>query len=211
MTYLLIFFMLAMTLPLFVSSWRIALTGVGIQALLLGLILLRSDERSPSALLQAIDLIVVRGALIPLYLMVIVRKFLPKDQSLDLIPPNLILWTGAITLINLGFWFGQFVFPNDLSNLLFLGTASAAVLIGLFILSNQKIPIGQVIGILVLEAGIVLFELMTNHPLDLPAQAAVSLIFLLLTLVFGLFLKRFPAIEKQEQSNTWVAEEREVL
>jgi hydrogenase-4 membrane subunit HyfE len=64
------------------------------------------------------------------------------------------------------------------------------VLLGLYVLSIQTRPLGQVIGALIIENGVVLLELLLNHHVALPVELALSGVFLGSILAFGVLLRR---------------------
>lgn len=164
MIYLLTGYFLSFFLPLFVSSWRAALFGLAGQAFFTALILSRHEgAESWSDLLQIIQVGSIRAIAIPLFLFTATRA-LTARREFNLLPPNLVLWFGAVSLIICGFWFGDRISPKNTLETLQIGTTSAAILISFFILAAQQAPLAQLVGALTLESGALLFESTLPHP-----------------------------------------------
>jgi hypothetical protein len=72
----------------------------------------------------------------------------------------------------------------------FVAGASAAVLLGLLVLSTQTGPFSQMVGVLRIENGIAMFELGGHH--DPAMQIAQTVILISTILMFRWYLKTLP-------------------
>ncbi|MGK5088155.1 hypothetical protein WDW86_11405 [Bdellovibrionota bacterium FG-2] len=213
MIYLLTGYVLALITPLFMASWRIAIWAFAVQSLVTALLLVRGEEfDSWTTRMQALDLIVFRSLIIPFCLISILKKF-RTQREFDTIPANFVVWTMALALLIAGFWFGQTIFQTDFQSAIRLGTATAGCLTGLFVLANQSSPIGQVIGLLTLEAGIILTETLATHHERLLIQFGLSAIFIWSIWTIVTFFRHFSKLEVSvlESPQALQQEEKDVL
>lgn len=212
MSQLIVGYLLALLLSLLVSSWRMAIWALATESLLSGLVLLRAEGLGTwSTRIQFADLVVVRSVVAPWVLMSALKK-LKIPSEFDTIPANFIIWIFAAVLFISSFWFGQVFYPSDFSSAGYLGTAVFGVLIGLFVLSNQKWIHGQIIGLLTLEAGIVLSEILTPHHEAWEIQIGLTAVFAWMVALFLRFLSHFSVpIPQEEGGATCPPEEKDVL
>ena len=221
MIFLLIIFCLAVVVSLFFVSWRIAIWAIAVEALMTGFILIRFEDLDSWAVrIQILDLLLFRSLIIPIYLIGVLQKFQMPTQingqtndEFNTIPPNFIIWTMALALWIGSFTLGHSIFPSELQSALHFGTAIATILIGLFILSNQSSPVGQIIGLLTFESGIILSELMPSHHEQWPIQLGLSVIFLWSVRLSWKFLQYFSSLENSsfEVPELLMDEEKDVL
>lgn len=90
--------------------------------------------------------------------------------------------------------------------------AIGGVVIGIFVLASQTSILGQIIGFLILESGIVFNEIVNHHHLTWEIQLGLSLIYLWTALVLVKFFKQFSSVNStpsEELSQS--LEEKEVL
>lgn len=189
MTYLFVAFIVVLVVPLVAASWRTSLLGLASQGALLGWILLRTHaEPSPSVVLSVVDAFVLRGFLAP---MILYRVMSARDapRRNDVVPPNLLAWALIGAIVFASFRFAEAMLGADFAESLPLGAAAAAVLLGLFVLSSQNSMFSQMIGVLRIENGIVLFETTSSHELPLGVHVGVFLVFAATVLFFGRFLR----------------------
>ena len=195
MTYLLFAYFLALTLPLFIRSWRAALIGLRIQAIAMALILWQhGDHLAVTPLITLFDLIVFRTFFAPWYL----RKMATErgiSANFDLIPANLFVWTIAAILIMTAFGFSATVAGEYSRSITHLGVACSAVLLAFLILATQRAPLGQAIAALTLEHGIALFELHAHHHVEWVAQLGLALVYLLSVLTMALLVRRLGMVD----------------
>ena len=195
MIFLLVIFFLALIVSLFFVSWRVAIWAFAIESVVAGIILMKGEGLdSWAARIQILDLAVFRAFVIPMSLIGVLQKFKTQDEF-NTIPANFIIWTMALTLLIVSFTFGLTIFPTELQHALHLGIATSAILMGLFILSNQSSPIGQIVGLLTFESGIILSETLASHHEQWAIQLGLSAIFLWSMRVAWNFLQYFSKLE----------------
>ena len=195
MTYLLFAYFLALCLPLFIRSWRAALAGLRIQALMLALMLwLHGDHLAPSPLIALVDMVLFRALFAPWYLkkMAVERGV---HAAFDLIPANLFVWTLAAILVMTSFGFSATLSGEYSRSITHLGVACSGVLLALLILATQRAPLGQAIAALTLENGIALFELHAHHHVEWIAQLGLALVYLLSVLTMALLVRRLGMVD----------------
>lgn len=190
MSPLLIALLGALLLPLFLASWRTSLVGLSLQGLLAGAIAYRLHP-NPSTLgewLQMADLVVVRGLFAPLVLHAVLIKQGAERRN-DVIPPNLLSWTLAVTLVLVSFRFaGRLdVAPGEQQTL--VAVAGSGVMLGLLVLASQSTPFSQMMGALRIENAIVLLELGgEHHASQLPIQIGLIVVFVATLALFRWYL-----------------------
>ncbi len=190
MTYLLVAFLVATVVPLFVASWRSSLVGLGAQGLVMAAILVeRGWPHSASGVVLLADLLVLRTYVVPRYLYGILRSQRAARRS-DFIPANLLSWTLACALVVGAFHFGTALCPEGGDAALHVSVASGALLLGLLVLATQHRVFAQVAGALRIENAIALFELAGGHALPLPVQLGLTGALVLSLLTFGAFMRR---------------------
>lgn len=199
MTNLFIAYVAAFLLPMLFHSWRVAVIGLGVQGIILGLICIFTHEFSSFVLIETFTLLAIRGVLVPWVLFRRMRGHeLPSNFSL--IKKSLAHWILAILLVVAAFMFGNRMSDEGTSEALQVGVASSAILIGLLVLSNQKHPLGQIVGLLTFEGGVTIVELLSPHVMPFPVYALVSLVFVAFVLTSGQYLANIVAITEEEDS-----------
>jgi hydrogenase-4 membrane subunit HyfE len=149
-----------MLVPLFVATWRSSLLGLSCQGFLIAWAAYRlnPDLHSVATWLTLADLVLVRGIAAPLLLYrLLLSQKLPARH--DIIAPNLLSWTLALGLVLAAFNLSAALVPVDGDERALISVAAAAILLGFLVLASQATPFGQVVGALLLENGIALFEL----------------------------------------------------
>jgi hydrogenase-4 component E len=181
----------ALLVPLFVASWRLSLLGLALQAFLMAWSAYELDSSldSVGAWVRMFDLIVVRGLGAPIALYAVLRSQRATGRH-DVIPPNLMSWTLAIALVLVAFRFADMLVPGEGNDHSFVAGASAAVLLGLLVLSTQTGPFSQMVGALRIENGIAMFELGGHR--DPAMQMAQTVILVATILLFRWYLRTLP-------------------
>jgi hydrogenase-4 membrane subunit HyfE len=185
-------FVAALLIPLFVASWRLSLLGLLGQGLLLGWLAYQRDPALAHASTWAalFDLVMVRGLGAPLLLYAALRG-LGATARHDVRPPNLMSWTLAIALVLVAFRFADLLVPAASADHALLAGATAALLLGLLVLSTQTGPFSQMEGALRLENGIAFLELLAGHH-ELAMQLAQTLLLVATVLLFRWYLATLP-------------------
>lgn len=189
---LLIAFIGVLLVPLFVASWRLSLSGLAAQGLLMAWISYQLDPAldTANAWVGLFDLAVVRGLGAPVALYLVLRAQRATARN-DVIPPNLMSWTLALTLVFVAFRFADMLVPAEGDEHSFVAAASAALLLGLLVLATQTGPFSQMIGALRIENAIALFELGKGHE-GLGIRIAQTLILVATVLMFRWYLTTLP-------------------
>lgn len=181
MTGLLIAFVIALLVPLFVGTWRTSLLGLAVQGALMASIAVRQHggHLSFETGLSMFDLVLLRTIGLPLALYLVLRAQGAPARN-DVIAPNLFSWAMALTLVVLAFRTTDVLVPKEGDEQWLVAAASSALLLGLFVLSTARGTVSQVIGLMRVENAIALFELGsgTDHePLGIRVgQTAVLLV-----------------------------------
>lgn len=194
MTNLCIAYVAAFFLPLLFHSWRVAVLGLGVQGFLLGMILAAHQHPwSPQLAFEYASLFLIRGVFVPWSLFRAMRGHeMPSDFAL--ISKNLVQWMTAFLLLVEAFIFGEKMSPGDPYEALQVGTAAGSILIGLLVLANQTHPLGQIVGLFMLEGGMTLVELLSPHAMPFPVSIGVSLVVVVFVLSCGRYLRRLLTI-----------------
>lgn len=192
MTYLLIVFLVVVLLPLLAASWRVSLLGLAAQGALLAWMSLRAHHTvGLGAALIVIDAIVLRAVVAPsLIRRALVDTDVPRRN--DVIPPNLFSWALVAALVFVAFRFSAAVGSRAgaAGGPLLIAVATAALLLGLFVLASQNGTLSQIVGLIRMENAIALFELQLEHHFVLPVQAALSVVFLATVALSAHLLRR---------------------
>ncbi len=197
---LLVAILIAVIAPLFARTWRVMFRMLGLQGLLLAIIAYQNlgqhgDDIAVWVLIA--DLVVLRGLFVPYFLHRMVAGRV-RSSELELVPSNLVFWGIAVFIVITALWFGFKIPPVDTLPSLHLGVALTAVLLGLYVLTLQTRPIGQVIGAVTIENGVVLLELLLKHHVALPVELALTGVFLMSIIAFGVLLRRLETAEANE-------------
>jgi len=192
MSPLLIAFIGALLVPLFVASWRLSLFGLAAQGFLMAWISHQVDPAldTAGAWVVMFDLVGVRGLGAPLVLYAVLRAQRATARN-DVISPNLMSWTLAIALVLVAFRFAEMFVPVDGDERLFVAGAAAGLLLGLLVLATQTGPFSQMVGALRIENAIALFELGSRHR-EPGMQIAQTVILIGTVLLFRWYLITLP-------------------
>lgn len=188
---LLIAILVTIIAPLFARTWRLMVSLLGLQGLLLGLIAYRNLAAHADDIavwVMIADLVLLRGLFVPVFLRRMIAGRVRTDE-LELIPSNLVFWGLAVIVVITALWLGFEIPPVDTEQSLHLGVALTAVFLGLFVLALQNRPLGQLIAAITIENGVVLLELLLKHHVALPVELALSGVFLLSILALGGLLR----------------------
>lgn len=181
MTGILIAFVIALLVPLFVSKWRTSLSGFALQGALLTAIAYRQRgfELSVGTAVMLVDLVVVRTFVLPGWLFVTLRRQNAPLRN-DVIAPNLFSWAIALALVVVAFRTADVLVPAEGTEQSLFAVSTAAFLLGVFVLATARGTVSQVIGLMRVENAIALFELGTpteHTSLAIRiAQAAIMLV-----------------------------------
>lgn len=191
MSALLVAFGLALAIPLFFGSWRLALAGLGAQS---GLVLAMQlagphGDHLGSAVLLTLDLGLLRGVVTPLLLARAARRCAASALPAELVPGDLLYWVGAAVLVALGVELGARLFPGDPARAAHAATATVQVLIGFCVVAHQRTALGQAIGMLTIESGAVLFEGLLGRAWPLPIHLGLTVVFAGLVVLVLAFLR----------------------
>lgn len=188
MTYLLVAFLVIILLPLFASSWRMSLLGLAAQGMLLGSLSMRTHGHHWStSLITIADFILIRGMIAPRSLWrVLSSENAPRRNHV--IAPNLFSWALVGAIVFVAFRFSTAILRTEFSGALHLAVATAALLLGMFVLSSQNSMFSQMIGVLRIENAIALFELFSPVHFPLPVRAALPALYGVTVFLFVRFL-----------------------
>ncbi len=146
-------------------------------------------EWSPQVILECTLLFTLRGLFAPWLLLRYARDN-HDDGEFSLIGKNIFQWSIAALLLASAFVLGGKLAPDDSYEALQVGTAAGCVMIGMLVLSNQNKRLGQAIGLLTIESGMALVELLSPHAMPIPVSVGVNLVYVTLLITMGLYLKR---------------------
>lgn len=192
MSLVLVVFLVVLLVPLVTATWRMSLLGLGLQGALLAWIAASHFVGLPfDALLAVADLGLLRGVVMPVLLYRVLAR-LGTPRRVEPIPANLLSWTLAGGLVLLAFRFAQL--PGLAQGTLgatHLAVATAALLLGFYILASRGEPLSQIIGLLRIENAIALFELASPHEASAPLRVGLAAVYLATVLTYLGFLTRF--------------------
>lgn len=159
----LVVFVLVLLLPLFLASWRVSLVGLASQgAIMAWLAYDRDGVATVADGVRLVDLGLVRTVIVPvaLYRVMAARRAGPRN---DVIAPNLVSWTLALTAVLVGFRFAAHM-PLPASERPFVAAAAAALLLAMVVLASSERVFSQVVGVFRFENALALFELSRPEP-----------------------------------------------
>jgi len=185
---LLIAFVLVLIVPLFVATWRTSLLGLSLQGALMTAMAFRHGlHLSVDAIPELVDLVVVRTLLTPalLHRALHLRRAGPRN---DVIPPNLLSWTLALSLVVAAFRVAAVLVPTEGDPQTLVGVTTAGVLLGLLVLATRSSPISEIVGALRVENAIALFELGSVGYRSVGLRLAQSAVTLVTVVYFGRYL-----------------------
>lgn len=159
-------FLLVVLLPLFAARWRVSLLGLALQ----GVLLFRAAGSAREALLlDGADFLLVRGLLAPGLLYAIQLRGGSPHRN-DVIPANLFAWVLVVVLTTAAFRFAAIIGGEAEGR---IAVATAALVLGLFVLSTQSSVFSQIVGVLRIDNAVALFEIAFSHEHgDLSAKLA---------------------------------------
>lgn len=191
MTPVLIAFIGVLLMPLFVASWRLDISGLALQALLMAWTAyeLHPTFDTVGSWITVFDLVVVRGLVAPVALYAVLRSHGAASRG-DVIPPNLMSWTLAVSSVLVAFRFADMLVPGPVADHSLVASATTAILLGMLVLATQTGPFSQMVGALRIENGIAMFELHGHH--DPAMQIAQTIILIATILLFRWYLKTLP-------------------
>jgi hydrogenase-4 membrane subunit HyfE len=195
-------------IPLFVATWRMSLFGLGCQGFLMAAVAYRLDPSlsSTHSLVTLIDLVLVRGLVVPisLYTVLVARRTPARN---DVIPPNLLSWTLALVMVLLSFNLAELLVGQDGDQQTLAAVASTGVMLGFLVLSTQSGPFSQMIGVLRIENAIALLELGgERHGQPLGVQLGLLGIFVVTVALIRWYLRHLSPQERPESVMTSGAE-----
>lgn len=158
MTTPLVVFVMVLLLPLFMASWRTSLLGLAGQGMLMAwMVYDRAPEVTLDDAAALLDLAVVRGLILPIVLYRVLRtRGVPRRN--DVIPPNLLSWTAVLVLVLLAFRFAA-ALPMPAPEQPFVAVATAALLLGFFVLATQVGVFSQMVAVFRIENAVAMFTL----------------------------------------------------
>ncbi|HLP43046.1 MAG TPA: hypothetical protein VK465_16180 [Fibrobacteria bacterium] len=147
-------------LPLFISSWRVALACLFGQGVLMTWIAWHGNHHpgSPETIFALLDYLAIRGMGLPWALFSVLRSR-KVPYAINIIPPNLLAWIMTLGLVLLAFNFSALLMHNPEEQRHAVSVVVSGVLLGLFILSAAKTLFSQMLGAIFIENSIALFEL----------------------------------------------------
>jgi len=191
MSPLLLTLLIVLILPLFLATWRASLTGLALQGILMGWLAYRLHPHWSAALaLTELDLVGLRAVAVPLFLGRVLARHRAASRN-DVIPPNMLAWTAALTLVLMAFRFADAASPNDAEAHMVVAVSISGVLLGLLILATQSGAFSQIVGVLRIENAIALFEIGTSAEEEsLPIRFGQFLVLALTLAIFAVYLGR---------------------
>ncbi|MFO0940488.1 MAG: hypothetical protein U0930_06945 [Pirellulales bacterium] len=193
-------FAAAFFVPLLFQSSKVAILGLAVQGVLLAMVpASHVHEWNAQLILECGLLVVLRSIVAPILIYRNTDASL-KGQEFSLIGKNIFQWTIAGLLMASAYFLGNNLAPESREEALQVGTAAGCILIGMLILSNQSSRLGQVIGLLTIESGMALVELLSPHAMPLPVSLGVNVVYVFLLLTIRIYLKQ-PSAEEISSSS----------
>ncbi|NNN05115.1 MAG: hypothetical protein HKL90_04370 [Elusimicrobia bacterium] len=200
MTTLLAAFLVVAALPFFIVTWRTALAALSLQGLLMGwMFFQRAPVVSLDSILALVDLVAVRGLLVPFMLYRVMRTQNALRRG-DTILPNLLSLMMIAALIALAFRLASQLDPSGAESQTTIAVAVSALLLGLFTLATQTGVFTQAVGALCVENAISLFELGRGNSAPLPVELGMVAVFLLSACMYALYVRWIQPGQAQEFS-----------
>lgn len=183
-------FTAAFVVPLLFHSRKVAILGLALQGLLLAMVPASHVHAwTLQVVLECVLLFTLRGLLAP-WLLWQYAKTYHEDGDFSLIGKNIFQWAIAALLLAGAFLLGDRLAPGDSFEALQVGTAAGCVMIGMLVLSNQNNRLGQAIGLLTIESGMALVELLSPHAMPIPVSIGVNIVYVALLITMGVYLRR---------------------
>ena len=188
MTTLLIALLGVLLVPLFVSTWRIAVLGLALQGVLMSIIAYRADsDLTLDNLVTLVDFGIVRTLFAPWALLGAVRGA-GHASSREVNAPNILSWTLAFGVVLLGFRLANRLVPEGGDEQALVAVTVSAILLGFLRLATQAGPALQMVALLQIENAIALFEHGGEHEQPLALHIALATILLITILFFRWYL-----------------------
>ena len=190
MSALLVAMLSVLILPHVMVRWRIAVAALGMQGLLMGMLLLQYRPLDAHVTLPLVDLLVVRGVLVPLLLERAMRSRVGSRHG-ETVPLRLLSLALVTAIIVLAFGFARRLEPLGGEPQLQLAVAASTLLLGLYQLSMHTSTLWQAIGALTVENAIALFALDDGLAGSaLPGEVGLLAVFLVSVFLYAGFMKR---------------------
>ena len=142
----LVVFVLVLLLPLFLASWRVSLVGLASQgAIMAWLAYDRDGVTTVADGVRLVDLGLVRSLIVPVALYQVMRARGTSARN-DVIAPNLVSWTLALTAVLVGFRFAAHM-PLPDSERPFVAAAASALLLAMLVLASSDRLFSQAVGV----------------------------------------------------------------
>lgn len=163
MTALLVALLLVLLLPLFVGKWQVSVLGLAAQGLLMGWLACRWPHGAGEvSWLTIVDLLVVRGVVLPIALWRVLRAR-ATTAGRDGLPPNLLTWAGAVVLLLAAFGGADVLAPTPALLHLQVAVAISGLLLGFLVLATQGGVFAQVVGVVRIGNAVALLQLGSGH------------------------------------------------
>lgn len=175
MTLPLITFLVAAIIPIFFGTLGSAPLWLTVQAAALAWNVALLGEASLHTGVALAEVLVVRAIIAPRLLQRAIRRLGQPER--DLMPSNLFTWAIAVALVVLAFEFAAPAMSDRQA--LTLGVVGATVAVSLLLLATNGAAPAQLVALLFMENGLVLFESLLPEPWPLPVHGALSAIYLL--------------------------------
>jgi hydrogenase-4 component E len=190
MTALLFTLLLVLIFPLVVMGWRAMLLALSLQGLLMGWMVAQRTPLEPDSAIPLLDLLIIRGAVVPLMLQRVMRDRAIGGRQ-DVRAPNLFSLMVLALVIGAAFRFAAFVDPIGGESQVRLAVATCGLLLGLFLLATQGGVFAQVVGVLYIENAIALFEFdRAAGVLPLPVELGLLAVFMMSASVYVAYVER---------------------
>ena len=199
MTTLLAAFLVVIVSPFVIPTWRTALATLSLQGLLMGWMVLRHEPvTAPDTIISLVDLIAVRGLLVPFMLYRVMHAQNAPRRG-DVIAPNMLSWTMVGAMIAIAFRFANQLYPTGSVNQTTIAVATSGLLLGLLVLATQTGVFTQAVGALCIENAIALFELgQDERSTPLPIKLGFAAVFLLSACMYVLYVRWLRPVPMQE-------------
>lgn len=189
MSDLFVAFAAAFFVPLLFQSSKVAILGLAVQGILLSMVpATHVHTWNAQLLLECISLFILRGIVAPWMIYRGAQSTL-KGKDFSLIGKNIFQWSIAALLMAAAYYLGQHLAPESAEESLQVGTAAGCILIGMLVLSNQTNRLGQAIGLLTIESGMALVELLSPHAMPFSVSIGVNLVYIILLVTLRIYLK----------------------
>jgi hydrogenase-4 membrane subunit HyfE len=154
-------------------------------------------------MVHMVDLVVVRGFLVPFLLYRILVAHQSQRRN-DVIPPNMLSWTAVGILVAIAFHAAGTLVPSEPGQQMHVAVAASSLLLGFFVLATQDGPFSQAVGALRIEYAVALFELASRgRGVPLALYVGQAIVFVLTISTYAVYVRLLhpgaPAIPPSEQ------------